>query len=123
MSAVAPSVASNRTDTPATVARFADGLLSHELPLLSDDRRREAIEFIGRRVRVLPSLTRFGVLLIGRFLDVLGIVVGHANVRRLVTTMPIPLLAEYPRLVRSLGFAYVWETWPDTTVDGGRPAG
>ncbi len=108
--------------TPSTVARFADGLLSHELPLLSDDRRREAIDFIGRRVLVLPSFTRFGVLAIGRFVDVAGMIIGHANVRRMVTTFPIPLLAEYPRLVRSLGFAYVWETWPDTTVEGGKPA-
>lgn len=107
--------------TPGTVARFADGLLAAELPLLSGERRSEAIEFIGRRVRVLPSLTRFGVLSIGRVVDVAGNLVGHSNVRRLVTTLPIPLLAEYPRLVRSLGFAYVWETWPDTTVDGGRP--
>lgn len=115
-------VASSRVSTPNTVARFADGLLSHELPLLADDRRREAIDFIGRRVRVLPSLTRFGVLMIGRFVDVAGMIIGHSNVRRLVTTLPIPLLSEYPRLVRSLGFAYVWETWPDTTVEGGRPA-
>lgn len=106
--------------TPDTVARFADGLLTAELPLLADDRRREAIDFIGRRVHVLPSLTRFGVLLIGRIVDIAGVVIGHTNVRRLVTTLPIPLLSEYPRLVRSLGFAYVWETWPDTTVDGGR---
>ena len=113
---------SGKVNTPSTVARFADGLLSNELPLLSDDRRREAIDFIGRRVHVLPSLTRFGVLLIGRVVDIAGMVIGHANVRRLVTTVPIPLLAEYPRLVRSLGFAYVWETWPDTTVEGGRPA-
>ncbi len=108
--------------TPSTVARFADGLLGAELPLLADDRRREAIDFIGRRVHVLPSLTRFGVLLIGRIVDIAGIVIGQANARRLVTTLPIPLLAEYPRLVRSLGFAYVWETWPDTTVEGGRPS-
>ena len=116
------AAASSTVRTPKTVARFADGLLSHELPLLSDERRRDAIDFIGRRVHVLPSLTRFGVLLIGRFLDVVGMVIGHSNVRRLVTTLPVPLLAEYPRLVRSLGFAYVWETWPDTTVDGARPA-
>lgn len=115
MSVVTP----NEASTPSTVARFADGLLSSELPLLSDERRDETIEFIGRRVRVLPSLTRFGVLVIGRFVDVVGIVLGHSNVRRLVTTVPVPLLAEYPRLIRSLGFAYVWETWPDTAVDGG----
>ncbi len=110
---------SGTVSTPSTVARFADGLLTNELPLLSDDRRREVIDFIGRRVQVLPSLTRFGVLMIGRFVDVTGMIVGHATMRRFVTKLPIPLLAEYPRLVRSLGFAYVWETWPDTTVDGG----
>lgn len=113
---------SGTVSTPNTVARFANGLLSDELPLLSDDRRAEAIDFIGRRVRVLPSFTRFGVLVIGRVIDIVGILIGQSNVRRLVTTLPIPLLAEYPRLVRSLGFAYVWETWPDTTVDGGRPS-
>lgn len=108
-------------NTPSTVARFADGLLATELPLLSEDRRREVIGFIGRRVRVLPSFTRFGVLAIGRFLDLVGIVIGHARVRRLAVSLPLPFVAEYPRLIRSLGFAYVWETWPDTTVEGGRP--
>ncbi len=116
------AITSSRANTPRTVARFADGLLTAELPLLDDERRREAIDFIGRRVRGLASLTRFGVLLIGRVVDIAGMVIGHTNVRRLVTTLPIPLLSEYPRLVRSLGFAYVWETWPDTTVAGGRPA-
>jgi hypothetical protein len=112
---------SDSASTPSTVARFADGLLEVELPLLSEDRRREAIDFIGRRVRVLPSFTRFGVLVIARVVDIAGIVIGHGTVRRLVVKLPLPLLAEYPRLVRSLGFAYVWETWPDTTVEGGRP--
>lgn len=113
---------SDSVNTPSTVARFADGLLANELPLLSADRRHEAIEFIGRRVSVLPSFTRFGVLAIGRLVDLAGIVVGHARVRRLAVSLPLPFIAEYPRLVRSLGFAYVWETWPDTTVEGGSPA-
>ncbi|MFT4656106.1 MAG: hypothetical protein ACJAXA_000472 [Candidatus Aldehydirespiratoraceae bacterium] len=112
---------SDSANTPSTVARFANGLLEAELPLLAEDRRLEAIDFIGRRVRILPSFTRFGVLTIGRVIDLAGMVIGHRNVRRLVVKLPLPLLAEYPRLVRSLGFAYVWETWPDTTVEGGRP--
>ena len=28
------------------------------------------------------------------------------------------MLGEYVRLVRSLAYAYVWETWPDTAPDG-----
>jgi hypothetical protein len=112
---------SDSANTPSTVARFANGLLEAELPLLAEDRRLETIDFIGRRVRILPSFTRFGVLTIGRVIDLAGMVIGHRNVRSLVVKLPLPLLAEYPRLVRSLGFAYVWETWPDTTVEGGRP--
>lgn len=110
---------SDPVSTPRTVARFADGLLETDLPLLTDDRRRETVEFIGRRVRVLPSITRFGVLAISGVVDAAGVIVGHGRVRRFVTRLPLPLLAEYPRLVRSLGYAYIWETWPDTNVDGG----
>lgn len=107
--------------TPRPIARFAQGLLAAELPLLSTDRRAETVEFIGRRVAVLPSFTRFGVQTIGWTLHLAGLLVGHANVRHFVTSVPLPLLSEYPRLIRSLGFAFVWETWPDTTVDGGTP--
>jgi hypothetical protein len=105
---------------PRTVARFADGLLGSDLPSLPDDRRRAAVEFIGRRVRVLPSITRFGVLVIAGFVHAVGMIFGHDRVRRIVLRLPLPLLAEYPRLIRSLGYAYIWETWPDTDVDGGR---
>ena len=113
---------SDPVSPPRTVARFADGLLETDLPLLPDDRRRETVHFIGRRVRALPSVTRFGVLLIGAAVHAVGTVAGHGTARRIVLALPLPLLSEYPRLVRSLGYAYVWETWPDTTVEGGRPA-
>lgn len=113
---------SDPVSTPRSVARFADGLLGADLPLLPDVRRRETVEFIGRRVRMLPSITRFGVLLIGAGVEVLGLVIGHGRARQVVLLLPLPLVAEYPRLVRSLGYAYIWETWPDTTVDGGHAA-
>ena len=113
---------SDRSTTPRSVARFADGLLHSDLPRLSADRRRDAVAFIGRRVGVLPSITRFGVLTIGALVEALGILIGHDRARRVVVGAPLPLFAEYPRLVRSLGFAYVWETWPETDVDGGQPA-
>ena len=74
-------------------------------------------------MRVLPSITRFGVLVIAGFVHAVGTLIGHDRIRRLVLRLPLPLLAEYPRLVRSLGFAYIWETWPDTDVDGGDPTG
>jgi hypothetical protein len=103
------------------ISRFADGLLASDLPRLAPDRRHAAVEFIGRRVAVLPSITRFGVLFIARTVDIAATVVGQDRVCRIVVKLPLPLLSEYPRLVRSLGFAYVWESWPDTSVDGGAP--
>ena len=36
---------------------------------------------------------------------------------RVLLSRSLPLLGEYPRLIRSLGYAYVWERWPDTLTD------
>jgi hypothetical protein len=102
----------------SAVERFAETLLASDLPGLTDDHLRRTAEFIERRVEVLPSITRFGVRVIGGTVDLLGRSIGQQRVLTVVTTLPLPLLAEYPRLIRSLGFAYIWETWPDTAVDG-----
>ena len=102
----------------SAVERFAAILLASDLPGLTDDHLRRTAEFVERRVEVLPSLTRFGVRVIGGTVDLLGRSIGQQRVLTVVTTLPLPLLAEYPRLIRSLGFAYIWETWPDTAVDG-----
>ena len=105
----------------SAVTRFAHDLLAAELPALPPDRRADAVGFVVRRVESLPSIMRFGVSTIGLSVDAVGALVGHGRMRGMITRLPLPLLAEYPRLVRSLGFAYVWETWPDTLVDGGSP--
>jgi hypothetical protein len=102
----------------SAVERFAEILLASDLPGLTDDHLRRTAEFIERRVEVLPSITRFGVRVIGGTVDLLGRSIGQHRVLTAVTALPLPLLAEYPRLIRSLGFAYIWETWPDTAVDG-----
>jgi hypothetical protein len=102
----------------SAVERFAETLLASDLPGLTDDHLRRTAEFIERRVEVLPSITRFGVRVIGGTVDLLGRSIGQQRVLTVVTSLPLPLLAEYPRLIRSLGFAYIWETWPDTAVDG-----
>ena len=39
-----------------------------------------------------------------------------------VARRPLPLAGDYVRLVRSLGYAYVWDAWPDTSPDGSSPA-
>jgi hypothetical protein len=100
------------------VERFAAGLLRSDLPGLPGEHLAQTVEFIERRVVELPSITRLGVRVIGRSVDLLGIVCGRQRALTAVTARPLPLLAEYPRLVRSLGYAYIWETWPSTAVDG-----
>ncbi|MGB8859321.1 MAG: hypothetical protein WCC60_08695 [Ilumatobacteraceae bacterium] len=100
------------------VGSFAERLLAVDLPDLSAAKRMEVIGFIAHRVDHLPSFTRFGVLLLGLVFRALLAVPGGWGVAELVMKLPLPLVSEYPRLVRSLGFAYVWEHWPATTPTG-----
>lgn len=100
------------------VGSFAERLLAADLPDLPAARRREVVGFIAHRVDALPSFTRFGVLLLGYVFRTLVAVPGGWAATRVLITLPVPLVAEYPRLVRSLGFAYVWEHWPATTPSG-----
>jgi hypothetical protein len=106
-----------------SVARFADVLLATDLPGLREDRRLQTVAFIDRRVAALPSITRFGVSVIAAFVGVAARISGNDRTIRLVTSLPIPLISEYPRLIRSLGYAFVWETWPRTLTDGSIAAG
>jgi hypothetical protein len=100
------------------VGRFADALLAIDLPDLDAQRRATTITFIEARVAVLPSFTRFGVFAISFTLDAISRIVGLRRVISIVGSKPLPLLAEYPRLIRSLAYAFVWETWPSTTSSG-----
>lgn len=106
-----------------TVAPFADRLLAADLPRLPADRRDDVVRFIVHRVETLPSFTRFGVMAIGTAIRGLLALPSGWTLVRTVTALPIPFVTEYPRLVRSLGFAYIWEHWPDTRPDGGAPDG
>jgi hypothetical protein len=101
------------------VGKFAEVLLAADLPALNAARRDAAVAFIQRRVLILPSFTLLGVAMIALGVDLVGRVVGLARVARFIASRPLPLLAEYPRLIRSLGYAYIWETWPDTSWLGG----
>lgn len=100
------------------VGRFADSLLARELPALDADRRSAAVDFVQRRVDGLPSVTRLGVTIISNGIDIVRRVAGNERMLDVATGLPLPLVSEYPRLVRSLGFSYVWETWPNTACDG-----
>ncbi len=102
------------------VGSFAERLLADDLPDLPAIRRREAVAFVARRIDTLPSFTRFGVLAIGVVLRTLIAVPGGWSAAVVLMRLPLPFVGEYPRLIRSLAFAYVWEHWPTTTPTGAR---
>lgn len=105
---------------PALVAPVAEVVLRADLPGLDRARSDEVVGFVGRRCRTLPSFVRLGVFVIAAgYRTVLRLPAGERIVRALAGR-PLPLIGEYPRLIRSLAVAYIWETWPDTAVDGSR---
>lgn len=105
------------------IGSFAERLLLSDLPDLEAARRKAVIDFIAHRVDHLPSFTRFGVIVLGSMFRLLLALPGGFSIARIVIKLPLPLISEYPRLVRSLAFAYVWETWPSTTPSGLATAG
>lgn len=107
---------------PGSIADFADHLVVHDLPGLPDDRRAETVAFAGRRIAHLPSPMKVGVTAVAALVAIVGKVVGGARLAVLLARHPLPLFGEYVRLVRSLIYAYVWDTWPDTDPTG-RPLG
>lgn len=100
------------------VGPFADRLLASDLPGLDAPRRAATVAFIVRRVDGLPSVTRLGVLLIAALVRPMLALPGRTGVIQRLGRTRLPLFGEYPRLVRSLGYAFVWETWPETAPDG-----
>jgi len=103
------------------VGSFAEHLLGNDLPDLPAEYRRAVVTFVAHRVDTLPSFTRFGVLVIGSIFRVLVALPGGTILAGILTRLPIPFVGEYPRLIRSLGFAYVWEHWPDSSPCGAQP--
>ena len=61
---------------------------------------------------------RLGVVIIATVVRLLLALPGNEAVLRFLARTPLPLLGEYVRMVRSLGYAYIWETWPATHADG-----
>jgi hypothetical protein len=102
------------------VGPFADRLLSIDFPALDDLRRTQVVAFTAGRVDGMPSVMRVGVFTIAAMVRVVMALPGGGAVVRFLARRPLPLLGEYVRLVRSLGYTYIWETWPDTLPDGGR---
>jgi len=100
--------------TSPLVEPFADRLLAADVPALDAARRGEVVAFVGRRVDVLPSVIRLGVTLIATVFRAFLVLPGGWRLTRRLVDRPLPLVGEYPRLVRSLAYAYIWERWPET---------
>ena len=100
------------------VGPFADRILALDFPALDASCRRAVVDFITRRVDGLPSVMRLGVVIIATVVRLLLALPGNEAVLRFLARTPLPLLGEYVRMVRSLGYAYIWETWPATHADG-----
>lgn len=96
------------------VGPFAERLLALDLPELAAERRAEVVRFTSRRVDGLPSVVHVGVLLIAAVVRVLLLLPGSDGLVRVLARTSLPVVGEYVRLVRSLAYAFVWETWPET---------
>jgi hypothetical protein len=111
-----------RTPPPNVVTPTCDLVLAHDFPDLDVDRRRLVVGFVVNRLGVLPGPMRLGVTLIALLVEAIRLVGGAGPVVRL-SRLPLPLVGEYFRLMRSLSYAYVWETWPDSAPTGARLTG
>jgi hypothetical protein len=97
---------------------FADRLLTIELPDLAPPARDETVAFVCRRANQMPSPLRIGLVLVCIGVALAQRAAGLDRTTRLLQGSRLPLLGELARMVRALGFAYIWETWPDTSSSG-----
>ncbi|MEN9805270.1 MAG: hypothetical protein RIS41_2117 [Actinomycetota bacterium] len=94
-----------------------DIVLGHDFPDLAVDRRHVVVSFVVGRLGVLPGPMRLGVSVVATLVAGVRTLGGDGVIVRL-SRMALPLVGEYFRLLRSLSYAYIWETWPDTTPTG-----
>jgi hypothetical protein len=97
---------------------FADRLLLLELPNLPPAARRETVEFVCRRAGQTPTPLKIGVVVLALATDLGSRAIGADPVTGFLRDTRLPFVGELARMVRSLGFTYVWETWPDTAPTG-----
>lgn len=105
-----------RPDGP--FGRFADELLAIELPELTGVRRAETVAFVCRRATQVPAPLRAGIVALTCAVGVARRTLGPERTTSFLRGTTLPFVGELARMVRSLGFAFVWETWPSTTPSG-----
>ena len=90
-----------------------------ELPDLAGDRRAETVAFVCRRAAQTPTPLRLGVIALSLGAGASQRLFGTPRTVSFFRGTSLPFVGELARLVRSLGFTYVWETWPATNESGG----
>lgn len=99
-------------------APVAEVLLVDLLPGLPAGDLATTAGFVARRIDGLPAPLRLGVAVVTLLYRALLALPGGPRLVRVLARRPLPLVGEYPRLVRSLALAFVFETWPDRRADG-----
>ena len=105
-------------DVDGPFGRFSRRLLLVELPDLPADRADQTVAFVTRRAAQTPGPLRFGITILAVLLGLTETIVDPARSTAFLRSTSLPFVGELPRMVRSLGFAFVWETWPATTPTG-----
>jgi hypothetical protein len=98
--------------------QFSRRLLSAELPGLPPDRLDETVDFVCRRASQTPGPPGVGLMLLTGLTGLSSRVLDADRVTSFLRATSLPFVAELARLVRSLAFAFVWETWPTTGPTG-----
>jgi hypothetical protein len=100
---------------------FADRLLALELPDLPLDRRTSTVAFVCRRADLAPTPLRMGIAVLTIGVGAARRTAGLERTTSFLQRTSLPFVAELARMVRSLGFTFVWETWPTTSPTGAPP--
>jgi hypothetical protein len=114
-----PIVTTRPLSAEGPFGRFADRLLTAELPDLPPDRRGDTVAFVCRRADQIPSPLRLGVTLLVVVIGLVQRMIGLERTTSFLRATSFPLVGELARMVRSLGFTYIWETWPASSPTGG----
>jgi hypothetical protein len=105
-------------DVGGPFGQFAERVLAAELPDLPDDRVADTVEFVCHRAARTAGPPRLGVMVLAALLGWSERVIEPARATEFLRHTTLPLVGELARLVRSLAYAYVWETWPGTSPTG-----
>ncbi len=95
-------------------------ILAADLPDLDNDRLDEVTAFVERRIDQLVGPAGFGVRLVRMLMSALLAPPWRRFTLPVLTSIALPGFGDFVRLVRSLGYAYIWELWPDTSPEGAR---